>query len=280
VKTVETRAALDAALADARRHDRRIGLVPTMGYLHAGHLSLVDAARERCDVVVMSVFVNPLQFGVGEDLTTYPRDLERDAELASARGVDLLFAPTDREMYPDGEPAVQVVPTRMADRLCGAFRPGHFTGVLTVVCKLFNIVRPDLAVFGRKDFQQAVLIRRMARDLDLPVEIVVAPVVRADDGLALSSRNTYLDAGERDAAAAIWAGLSDANGAFGAGERRAEALIGRVRASVEGAGLRPQYVELVDADTLEPLETAAPGSVIAVAAFAGETRLIDNVVLG
>lgn len=275
-----TRDELREALAGPRADGSRVALVPTMGYLHEGHLSLVDRARDRADAVVLSVFVNPLQFGADEDLSTYPRDLERDLELARQRGVDLVFAPTDEVMYPHGEPEVQVVPGAMADRLCGAFRPGHFQGVLTVVLKLFNLVRPDVAVFGRKDFQQSVLIRRMVRDLDLAVDIDVAPIVRADDGLALSSRNAYLDRGEREAALALSAALRQAERAFAGGERRATGLIDPVRSTLEvRPGVEVQYVELVHPDTLEALDAARPGAVLAVAAVVGGTRLIDNIVL-
>lgn len=261
-----------------RSRGRTIALVPTMGYLHEGHLSLLDRAVDRSDVCVMSIYVNPLQFGPREDFAEYPRDLERDARLARERGVDVLFAPADDDMFPRGEPVVRVVPSRMADRLCGAFRPGHFEGVLTIVAKLFNIVQPDVAVFGRKDYQQAALIRRMVVDLDLPIEIDVAPIVREPDGLALSSRNSYLDSGERRRAARIHRGLSSALEAFQDGERSVDRLRGVARAVMEGdVGI--QYIEIVDPDTLEPVAAARPGCVLAVAAFVGETRLIDNVIL-
>ncbi len=283
MKTVTTRAELRAAVALARARGARIGLVPTMGYLHEGHLALVDAARASVGaggVVVMSVFVNPLQFGPGEDLERYPRDLPRDAQLAAARGVDLLFAPTTEQMYPAGEPQVQVVPGAMADRLCGAFRPGHFRGVLTVVAKLFNLVQPDVAVFGRKDFQQAMLIRRLVRDLDFPIEVVVAPTVREADGLALSSRNVYLSPPDRQAAVALSRALAAARAAFAGGERAATKLLAMARAVLEAEPrLRLQYLELVDPDTLEPAERPDGRSVLAVAAHLGATRLIDNAAL-
>lgn len=251
-----------------------------MGYLHEGHLSLVDEARALADLVVMSVFVNPLQFGPGEDLEQYPRDLERDAALAESRGVDVLFVPDAGEMYPAGEPRVRVVPGPLGDRLCGRFRPGHFEGVLTVVAKLLNIVEPDVAVFGRKDFQQAVLIQQMVRDLDIPVEIRTVPTVRAADGLALSSRNEYLSPAQREAATSLYRGLSGAVQAFRAGERSAERLCARVADTVNRAPeARVQYVELVDPETLDPLDVAERGAVLAVAAFVGSTRLIDNVTL-
>ncbi len=276
MKIVETKAAVRSELA--HRRSSRIALVPTMGYLHEGHLSLVDRAREVADHVVVSIFVNPLQFGAGEDLATYPRDPDRDAALARERGVDLVFAPSAEEMY-SGESAVRIVPVRMADRLCGAFRPGHFEGVLTVVAKLFNVVQPDVAVFGQKDYQQAVLIRAMVRDLDLPVEIDVARIVREPDGLAMSSRNEYLDAAARRRATRLWQGLRAAADAFRSGERDPARLCGWVEDALGGADIEPQYVELVDPETLEPLELARPGGVLAVAAVVDGTRLIDNIVL-
>lgn len=258
----------------------RVALVPTMGSLHEGHVALIDRARERADYIVVSVFVNPLQFGPGEDLARYPRDLANDATLAARRGVDLLFAPSLDEMYPGGEPAVMVVPGDVAERLCGAFRPGHFQGVLTVVLKLFNIVGPDMAVFGQKDYQQATLIRRMVADLDLAVEIDVAPTLREEDGLARSSRNLYLDALERERATSLYRGLREADAAFRAGDRDSAGLRERVRRVLEAQPeVRVQYVELVHPDTLVPVAEAAPGSVLAVAAFIGDTRLIDNLIL-
>lgn len=270
----------EAREAIARFRPGRVALVPTMGFLHEGHLSLLDRARERADRVVLSIFVNPLQFGPQEDFERYPRDLERDVALAATRGADLVFAPSVAEVYPRGEPAVQVVPGRMADVLCGAHRPGHFRGVLTVVAKLFGVVRPDVALFGQKDYQQAVLIRRMVEDLDMGIEIDVAPIVREPDGLAMSSRNVYLRPEDRSRALGLSRGLGRAAEAFRAGERDAARLRDLARAEIgSGPGVRVQYVELVHPDTLEPLAEAAAGSVLAVAAFVGETRLIDNVIL-
>jgi pantoate--beta-alanine ligase len=274
---VRTKAEVRRAVAAMR--PQRIALVPTMGYLHEGHLSLVDRARELADRVVLSIFVNPLQFGPQEDLDRYPRDLERDVELATGRGVDLIFAPDVREMYPGGEPIVRVVPGRLAETLCGAYRPGHFEGVLTVVAKLFGIVRPDVAVFGQKDFQQAVLIRRMVADLDLGIEIDVAPIVREPDGLAMSSRNVYLSPEERESALGLYRGLTRAAEAFAGGERDAERLRRLVHEELARPGVRVQYVEVVDPETLQPTQPASPGNVLAVAAFVGQTRLIDNVIL-
>lgn len=264
-----------------RSEGGRLALVPTMGYLHEGHLHLVDRAREAADRVVVSIFVNPLQFGPEEDLERYPRDLERDLELAAGRGVDGVFAPDVPTMYPDGEPSVTVAPGPIGERLCGAFRPGHFEGVLTVVAKLFGLVRPDLAHFGRKDYQQAVLIRRMVGDLELGVDVRVEGLVRDPDGLAMSSRNARLDARERSDALGLSAGLFAALEAFRGGEADAGQLVGVVReVARERAGLRLQYAELVEPDSLEPVRETAPGQVLAVAGFVGDVRLIDNVVLG
>jgi pantoate--beta-alanine ligase len=279
MKIVASKGELRRELAQ-KRPAATIALVPTMGYLHEGHLALVDRARERADVVVMSIFVNPLQFGAGEDLERYPRDLERDAALARGRGVDIIFAPSVGEMYPHGEPAVQVAPIRLADTLCGASRPGHFQGMLTVVAKLFQIVQPAVAIFGQKDFQQAVLIRRMVDDLDIPVEIEVAPIVREGDGLALSSRNVYLSPEERLQALALPRALEAARTAFAEGERDGARLRERAHQVLERTPeVRLQYLELVDAATLEAMSEAVPGAVLALAAHVGRTRLIDNVIL-
>ena len=281
MKTVRTRAELREALAGLRAGGHTIGFVPTMGWLHDGHLSLVSHARARASATVMSIFVNPLQFGPNEDLAAYPRDLDRDTRLAEETGVDLLFAPDRETMYPTGEPIVRVVPGPIGDLLDGKFRPGHFEGVLTVVMKLFNMVGPDVAVFGRKDYQQATLIRRMVADLDLPVEIVVAPSVRAENGLALSSRNAYLKGPERDQALALSRSLAAGAAAFESGARDAGMIVGAAREVLEREpGARVQYLELVHPDTLETVGRAEQGFVLAVAAFVGKTRLIDNVVLG
>ena len=257
-----------------------MALVPTMGFLHEGHLSLVDRAAELADHVVVSLFVNPLQFGPSEDLDRYPRDLDRDRKLLAERGASLCFAPSVDEMYPDGPPRVTVDPGPMAQGLCGAHRPGHFQGVLTVVARLFGLFTPDVAVFGRKDFQQAVLIRRMVRDLEIPVEVETAPIVREADGLALSSRNALLSPEERADAPTLYRALESARNLFRAGERKAAALLEEVRSRVaETSHLQIQYVELVDPEALTPVERAEDGQVLALAAFAGATRLIDNVIL-
>lgn len=276
-----TRAELARVLAKLRREGRTLALVPTMGYLHEGHLRLLDEARPRADVTALSIFVNPLQFGPGEDLDRYPRDEARDLRLARERGADLAFVPDRSEMYPSGEPLVQVDPGPLAERLCGRFRPGHFRGVLTVVAKLFGLFRPDTAVFGRKDYQQALLIRRMVRDLELGVEVRTAPLVREEDGLALSSRNEYLSPEERSDALGLYRALSAADRVFREGTDSATELLEVARTTVDKhPGIRLQYLELVDPETLEPLERARRGSVLAVAAHVGSTRLIDNVVLG
>jgi pantoate--beta-alanine ligase len=280
VRIVERRDEVRAAVREARASGARIALVPTMGYLHRGHTALIERAREIADWVAISVFVNPLQFGPGEDLARYPRDLERDAELARAHGADLLFAPRPDEVYPGGEPWVAVVPERGADTLCGASRPGHFRGVLTVVAKLFGLFSPDVAVFGRKDFQQAALIRRMVRDLDYDVEVEVAPTVREPDGLALSSRNIYLSEPERRDALRLVGALRRAEALWRGGETDAEALRTAMRAELHGDGVALEYAEVFDGATLEAVSRVYSGAVCAVAARVGATRLIDNVVLG
>lgn len=276
---VTTRGGVREAVRAARAAGKTVALVPTMGYLHEGHLSLLDRARELADWVALSVFVNPLQFGPSEDLDRYPRDLERDLEMACSRGVDLVFAPTVAEMYPHGEPGVSVVPGPLADRLCGASRPGHFRGVLTVVAKLFGVVAPDVAVFGQKDFQQAALIRRMAEDLDFAVRVEVAPIVREADGLAMSSRNVYLSPAERERALALSRALERCRALWAAGERDAETLRAALLAGIRVPGVEAEYGEVVDPRTLEPIARAEAGTVCLVAARVGRTRLIDNVVL-
>jgi len=261
-----------------RARGRRIGFVPTMGFLHEGHLQLVDRAKQRADRTVMSIFVNPLQFGLTEDLGQYPRDLERDRRLAAERGVDCLFVPETRAMYP-AEPLVRVSPGPMAETLEGAARPGHFAGVLTVVAKLFHIVEPDIAVVGRKDFQQAMLVRRLAADLDFGLEIDVAPTVRELDGLALSSRNTYLKGDDRRAALALSRALRAVEQAWRSGEADPKVLQRRGMQTLMAPGVSPGYLELVD-EQIRPVARADARTVVVIAARVGTTRLIDNVVLG
>ena len=261
-----------------RASGRRVGFVPTMGALHEGHLRLVDRAKERTDRVVLSIFVNPLQFGPKEDLSKYPRDLARDRSLAVERGVDCLFVPTLEAVYPQ-EPLVRIAPGPMADTLEGAARPGHFAGVLTVVAKLFHMVEPDVAVFGRKDFQQAMLVRRMVTDVDFGLELDIAPTVRELDGLALSSRNSYLDADQRRAALALSRGLRAVEQAWRSGEADPKALQRRGMEVLKAPGVSPGYLELVD-EQLRPVARADARTVVVIAAQVGPTRLIDNVVLG
>jgi pantoate--beta-alanine ligase len=280
MRLIESPAAMRAAAADAKRAMARIGFVPTMGFLHEGHLSLVREARRRTDLVVLSSFVNPLQFGPTEDYATYPRDPERDRALAQGAGVDLLWIPPAEQLYPV-PPVVTVSPGTAGTILEGALRPGHFAGVLTVVLKLFQAVQPDVAVFGRKDAQQAALVRLMIRDLDLPVELVVAPTVRDPDALALSSRNIHLDAGMRRRALALPRALAAGVAAFRAGERRSGALVAAT-AKVLGAedGITVEYVNVVDPDSFSPSHAATERSFLVVAVRVGANRLLDNVVLG
>ncbi|HEX8975051.1 MAG TPA: pantoate--beta-alanine ligase [Solirubrobacteraceae bacterium] len=276
MKTVDTVQALRAELAPARRRGETIGLVPTMGALHAGHLSLIAAARRRCDVVVVSLFVNPTQFNDPTDLTAYPRDAARDAGLAAAEGADLLFAPTVEEVYPDGF-ATTVSVSELTEGLEGAGRgPGHFDGVTTVVTKLFNMAMPDVAFFGQKDAQQALVIRRMVRDLNMPVRIEVRPTVRDSDGLALSSRNALLSPAQREQATALSRALAVVGEGIQAGGRDAGQLLAPARAELERNGLSPEYLELVAPDTLEPVTTVTGEVLAVIAARVGTTRLIDN----
>ena len=264
-----------------REGNRTIGFVPTMGALHAGHLSLVQAARARCDVVVVSVFVNPAQFGPQEDFTSYPRDLTRDSALLAEHKVDYVFAPAVAEIYPKGF-STYVTVEGLSEGLEGAARPGHFRGVTTVVALLLNIVRPDFAFFGQKDAQQAIVIRQMVRDLAFDSEVVVLPTARAESGLALSSRNDYLDDEQRKAATVLYRSLSRAAAEYDNGERNAERLIEAVKSTVATEPLaRIDYVSVNDAETLEQLdELGDRPALISMAVFVGKTRLIDNIVLG
>jgi len=278
MELVHTVAALRSRLGSPRRAGQAIGLVPTMGYLHDGHMALVRACVARSALTVVTIFVNPTQFGPNEDLAAYPRDLAADRTRCREAGADLLFVPEVAAVYPPGF-QTHVDPGPLAEPLCGAFRPGHFRGVATVVAKLFNMVQPDAAFFGRKDFQQAAVIRRMALDLDHPIEIVTVDTVRDPDGMAMSSRNAYLGADERARALGLSRGLFAAARAFAGGERSAPALVARARAEM-GLVDRIDYLELVDADTLAPVpERVDRPAVLAVAAHVGRTRLIDNVVL-
>jgi pantoate--beta-alanine ligase len=275
---------LREALAPAQRANRTIGLVPTMGALHDGHLSLLRAARGRCEVVVMSLFVNPAQFGPGEDLESYPRDLARDIEVATTAGVDIVYAPSTEEMYPEGFATWVEVEGGLTGVLDGApDRRGaaHFRAVTTVVAKLLNSIRPQVAYFGQKDAQQAIVIRRMVRDLDLPVEIEVLPTVREPDGLAMSSRNAYLSPDERRRALALSRALDAARASAAGGDARASAALEAAAAELDREGVQPEYLEARDAESLEPVESFNGRAVlVAVAARVGTARLIDNVVIG
>jgi pantoate--beta-alanine ligase len=264
----------------ARAESRQVGLVPTMGALHQGHLSLVKAAKAQSDFVAVSIFVNPTQFGPSEDFARYPRTFERDCKLLEDEGIDAVFAPAVEEMYPGGE-ATTVVVQGLSDRLCGRSRPGHFHGVTTVVSKLFHIVEPNRAFFGQKDAAQGAVIRRMVRDLNFPVEIVVCPIIREADGLALSSRNAYLDLGQRRTALVLSRSLREIEQAFRSGERDAGRLIERGKEMFrETPPATLDYLEIVDPDTLDPAPQVQKRSLVAVAAFVGSTRLIDNTLLG
>ncbi|MEO8138631.1 MAG: pantoate--beta-alanine ligase [Gemmatimonadota bacterium] len=273
-------AALRAWRAERRRAGDRVGLVPTMGALHEGHLALVDEARRQAAAVVMSIFVNPLQFGPGEDYSRYPRDLDRDRTLAAGRGVVALFTPGVEVIYPPGS-ETRVVPGATADRWEGAVRPGHFAGVLTVVAKLFHLVEPDVAVFGQKDIQQATLIRRMIRDLDFHVEFISTPTVRESDGLALSSRNAYLDDSQRQQARALNLALRAADAAWHSGIEDS-ALIDRLlrQQFLLFPAVTIDYIAIVDPENLAPVEHIDRGTIIAVAGRIGSTRLLDNHILG
>jgi pantoate--beta-alanine ligase len=279
MRTVRTVAELREALAPARREGQTIGLVPTMGALHGGHLSLVRHAREQCDVVVVSLFVNPAQFNERGDLDRYPRDERRDAEVAEAAGADVLFAPSVEEVYPAGF-ATTVEVLGVTERLEGAARGGaHFRGVSTVVTKLLCMALPDVAYFGQKDAQQVVVIRRLARDLNLPVRIEALPTVRERDGLAMSSRNALLSSDERARALALPAALDAACELAAAGERSARRLIDAARAALRPFDVEPEYLELVEPHTLEPIDTLTGTALLAIAACIGEVRLIDNAIL-
>jgi pantoate--beta-alanine ligase len=279
VKTVRTVAELRAALEAPRRAGRTIGLVPTMGALHEGHLSLIRAARAENDVVVVSLFVNPAQFDEASDLAAYPRDEAADARSAADAGGDLLFAPAVEEVYPPGF-ATTVRVAGLTEHLEGEHRGiGHFEGVATVVCKLLNMARPDVAYFGQKDAQQAAVIRRLVRDLDIPARIAVCPTVREPDGLALSSRNVHLHGADRDRALALSKALAAARDAVASGERDPGAIAAAGRAAMARLGVEPEYVALVGADDLLPVERIDGDVLVAVAARVGSTRLIDNTIL-
>ena len=279
MRTCNTIEDMRDACRAAKGGGKRLGFVPTMGALHEGHLSLVRAAKASCEAVAASIFVNPTQFGPNEDLAKYPRSFERDRELLEKEGVELLFAPSVEEMYPAGA-VTWVAVEGLSSKLDGRSRPGHFRGVTTVVAKLFHIVEPDAAFFGQKDAAQVAIVRRMVRDLNFPVEIVACPIVREPDGLAMSSRNAYLDPQQRKQALVLRRALMRVEKSWEAGEREAGKLlaVGRDELAAEKS-VRLDYLEAVDPDTLDSIEGAAHGALVAVAAFVGTTRLIDNVLL-
>ena len=277
MNVVRTVADLRAAIKRVRNEGKRIGFVPTMGNLHDGHIALVRKAGQRADFVVASIFVNPLQFGPNEDLASYPRTLAADQDKLFEAGCHLLFAPNAEEMYPNGQGLQTIVSVPgVSEGLCGGSRPGHFDGVSTVVSKLFNMVQPDLAVFGEKDFQQLAVIRTMVRDLNMPVQIIGEPIVRAADGLALSSRNGYLSPAERESAPALYRTLKQMAEALRNGEQDYAALLRQGREALEAAGMRPDYLEIRSASDLQPATPETRERIILAAAFLGKTRLIDN----
>ncbi len=280
MQTIAAIAELRSIIAQWRAAGERIAFVPTMGNLHAGHIHLVEQARQRAQRVVASVFVNPLQFSAGEDLDAYPRTLAADQQRLAAVGTDLLFAPTEREMYPQGRDAVTYVEVPgLSDILCGAFRPGHFRGVATVVSKLFNIVQPDVALFGTKDYQQLLVIRRMVQDLNLPLEVVGIPTVREDDGLAMSSRNGYLAPAERQTAARLYAVLTELAQAVRGGRRDYAALEQAASERLVAAGFRPDYISVRRAEDLTAPDAGERRLVVLAAAYLGKARLIDNLLI-
>lgn len=279
METIETIAGVREQVNAWKREGLRVGFVPTMGNLHSGHLALVDAARAHSDRIVASIFVNPTQFGPGEDYESYPRTLDADLRRLEQKGTDLVFAPPVTEIYPDGEPLTWVNVDQLDQYLCGASRPGHFRGVATVVTKLFNIIQPDLAAFGEKDYQQLAIIRRMVRDLCMPVEILGVPTMREADGLAVSSRNGYLSESERSLAPGLYQHLQKARDAIQAGERNYTELCQSMSRSLEQRGFTMDYFEVVNAETLAPAGPNDRQLVIAAAAWQGKPRLIDNIAL-
>lgn len=279
MELLKTKAEMRGAVAASRCDGLSVGFVPTMGYLHEGHISLVRAARAENGLVVVSIFVNPTQFGPNEDLSRYPRDLERDMALCREAGADIIWNPDVGEMYAE-DAATWVVVEGLTDHLCGESRPTHFRGVTTVVSKLFNVVRPDRAYFGQKDAQQAFVIRRMTQDLDFGLDIVICPTVREADGLAMSSRNIFLSPEERAQASVLRRALDEAEKVVAAGERRTMAIKARVQQVLAEAPLgRPDYVEIVDTSGLQPIARIQGEALLALAVFFGRTRLIDNTIL-
>jgi pantoate--beta-alanine ligase len=279
MKKITTIKEMKAAIREVKSRGKTIGFVPTMGYFHEGHLSLMRKSTQSTDVSVVSIFVNPAQFGPEEDFKEYPRNLNRDVELLKREGVDYLFYPDSEEMYPQGyKTYVQV--QDLEEKLCGRSRPEHFRGVCTIVLKLFNIVNPDIAFFGQKDAQQAVILRKIVEDLDLDVKIEVLPIVRANDGLALSSRNEYLNSREREAALVLHRSLQEAKKMVEAGEKRAGVIIKKIEETIRQEPLaKNDYIEIVDLDELKPVEKIEDEALLALAVFVGKTRLIDNLMI-
>ncbi|WP_457624860.1 pantoate--beta-alanine ligase [Persephonella sp.] len=275
VKTIKD---MKSIVKKLKEKGKSIGFVPTMGYLHEGHISLIRCSKKDNDVTVVSIFVNPIQFGENEDLDRYPRDIERDLQICRDEGVDFVFYPSADEMYPDGF-STYVEVEGLTNRLCGAFRPGHFKGVTTVVNKLFNILQPDRAYFGEKDYQQLKVIQKMVKDLNMNVEVIGCPVVREKDGLALSSRNKYLSEKERESALSISRALFEGKKMFEKGEKDPQKIISKMKKIISSYPevKNVQYIEIVDPETLEPKKKVEKGDLIAVAVFVGNTRLIDNI---
>ena len=275
VKTIKD---MKSIVKKLKEKGKSIGFVPTMGYLHEGHISLIRCSKKDNDVTVVSIFVNPIQFGENEDLDRYPRDIERDLQICRDEGVDFVFYPSVDEMYPDGF-STYVEVEGLTDKLCGAFRPGHFKGVTTVVNKLFNILQPDRAYFGEKDYQQLKVIQKMVKDLNMNVEVIGCPVVREKDGLALSSRNKYLSEKERESALSISRALFEGKKMFEKGEKDPQKIISKMKKIITSYPevKNVQYIEIVDPETLEPKKKVEKGDLIAVAVFVGNTRLIDNI---
>ena len=278
MKTVKTVEEMQAYSHEMQASGKRIALVPTMGYLHEGHLALVDAAHRHADIVVVSIFVNPTQFAPGEDLNSYPRNFERDCKLCKLRRVDAVFAPAAEEMYPE-ENTTWVTEESLTGVLCGESRPTHFRGVTTVVTKLFNIIMPDIAIFGEKDFQQAAVIKKMTKDLNFNIEIITVPIIREEDGLAMSSRNKYLSETERKQATSIYKALKRAEEAILAGGGNPKIITDEITRRITQNGGEIDYVAMMNPKTLQPVSDAASDTLIAVAAYFGNTRLIDNIVI-
>jgi len=279
MKVYRSISSLTKKIREIKSQGKTIGLVPTMGFLHQGHLSLVKKARKDTDYVVVSIFVNPSQFGPKEDFKEYPRNLKRDSELCKKHGVDIIFAPQAKDMYPDGY-LTYVNVERITDVMCGAWRPGHFRGVATVVSKLFNITMPDIAYFGQKDSQQAIVIKKMAQDMNMAVRIKVLPIVREKDGLAMSSRNVYLSPEERTEAACLYKSLRLAKNMFRQGERDSKKIIKKMKDFIkQKANARIDYISIVDMESLKDISRISKKALVAIAVRIGKTRLIDNIIL-